>query len=110
LDCEFGKQINPSSGIYKELFEDLYNSSEERETLRPNSPEAIPTCFPHVPCKDRNREAESLKVKIFFEYRAPDILYYLEAGKYIELKYKLRSSELYNAWSSTWISSIIFAS
>jgi hypothetical protein len=31
--------------------------------------------------------------KIHSEYRAPDIPYYLEAGKYQELKYRLTSSE-----------------
>jgi hypothetical protein len=40
-------------------------------------------------------EAKRLWVKILFEYRAPDIPYYLEAGKYQELKFKLRSSELH---------------
>jgi hypothetical protein len=34
-------------------------------------------------------EAERLWVKILFEYRALDIPYYLEAGKYNELKFRL---------------------
>ena len=32
--------------------------------------------------------------KIYLEYCAPEIPYYLEAGKYHELKYRLDSSEL----------------
>jgi hypothetical protein len=39
-------------------------------------------------------KAERLRVKILSEYRAPDILYYLEAGKYNKLMFRLRSSEL----------------
>jgi hypothetical protein len=40
------------------------------------------------------KEAESLKVKICSKYHAPDIPNYLEAGKYLELKYRLCSNEL----------------
>jgi hypothetical protein len=39
-------------------------------------------------------EVKSLKVKIWFEYRAPEILYYLETKKYLELKYRICSNEL----------------
>jgi hypothetical protein len=39
-------------------------------------------------------EAVRLKTKIRLEYRAPDIPYYVEAGKYQELKYRLYASEL----------------
>jgi hypothetical protein len=45
--------------------------------------------------KKGDREAEGLRGKILSEYRAPDIPYYLEAGKYQELKYRLSSSELH---------------
>jgi hypothetical protein len=45
--------------------------------------------------KKGDREAESLRAKIQSEYHAPDIPYYLEAGKYQELKYRLSSSELH---------------
>jgi hypothetical protein len=44
--------------------------------------------------KKGDREAEGLQGKILSKYRAPDIPYYLEAGKYQELKYRLSSSEL----------------
>jgi hypothetical protein len=44
--------------------------------------------------KKDDTEAEGLEGKIHSEYRAPDIPYYLEAGKYQELKYRLTSSEL----------------
>jgi hypothetical protein len=39
-------------------------------------------------------EAEGLKAKIRFEYRAPDIPYYTDSGKYSELKYRLSANEL----------------
>ena len=39
-------------------------------------------------------EAESMKAKIRSEYRTPEISYYTENGKYSELKYRLRASEL----------------
>jgi hypothetical protein len=44
--------------------------------------------------KKGDREAESLRSKICSEYRAPDIPYYVEAGKYQEMKYRLCTSEL----------------
>jgi hypothetical protein len=44
--------------------------------------------------KKGDREAESLRGKILSKYHAPDIPYYLEAGKYLELKYRLSSIEL----------------
>jgi hypothetical protein len=44
--------------------------------------------------KDGDTEEDGLRRKIFSEYRALDIPYYLEAGKYQELKYRLSSSEL----------------
>jgi hypothetical protein len=44
--------------------------------------------------KNDDTEAQGLQGKILSEYRAPDIPYYLEAGKYQELKYRLSSSEL----------------
>jgi hypothetical protein len=37
--------------------------------------------------KKGDREVESLRSKIHGEYRAPDIPYYVEAGKYQEMKY-----------------------
>jgi hypothetical protein len=45
--------------------------------------------------KTNNSKAESLKVRILPEYCALEIPYYLETGKYLELKYRLRSSELH---------------
>jgi hypothetical protein len=44
--------------------------------------------------KKGDKEAEGLRGKILLEYCALDIPYYLEAGKYQELKYRLSSSEL----------------
>ena len=44
--------------------------------------------------KKGDTEVEGLEKKIHSEYRAPDILYYLEAEKYQELKYRLISSDL----------------
>ena len=44
--------------------------------------------------KKGDREAKSLWGKILSKYCAPNIPYYLEAGKYLELKYRLSSSEL----------------
>jgi hypothetical protein len=45
--------------------------------------------------KKGDKEAERLRSKIRGEYRAPDILYYVEAGKYQEMKYRLCASELH---------------
>jgi hypothetical protein len=45
--------------------------------------------------KKGDREAKSLWEMILSEYRAPDIPYYLEAGKYLELKYRLSSNKLH---------------
>jgi hypothetical protein len=39
--------------------------------------------------KKSDKEAEHLRLKILGEYRAPDIPYYVEAGKYQEMKYRL---------------------
>jgi hypothetical protein len=44
--------------------------------------------------KNDDTEAQGLRGKILSEYHAPDIPYYLEAGKYQELKYRLSLSEL----------------
>ena len=44
--------------------------------------------------RTRDVKAEGLKAKIRSEYRAPDIPYYTNSGKYLELKYILRASEL----------------
>ena len=41
-----------------------------------------------------NVEVEGLKVKIQSKYRTPDIPYYIDSKKYLELKYKLHASEL----------------
>jgi hypothetical protein len=45
--------------------------------------------------KKGDKEAERLRSKIRGEYRAPDIPYYVEAGKYQEMKYRLCASELH---------------
>ena len=44
--------------------------------------------------KKNDREAEYLRSKIRGEYRAPEIPYYVEAGKYQEIKYRLCTSKL----------------
>ena len=44
--------------------------------------------------KSDDREAISLKGKIYSKYHVPEINYYLMPGKYQELKYRLESSEL----------------
>jgi hypothetical protein len=44
--------------------------------------------------KNGDIEAEGPKHKICFEYRALDIPYYIDSGKYLELKYRLNASEL----------------
>jgi hypothetical protein len=44
--------------------------------------------------KKGDTKVEGLEGKINSKYRVPDILYYLEARKYQELKYRLTSSEL----------------
>jgi hypothetical protein len=44
--------------------------------------------------KKGDKEAEHMRSKIRGEYRAPDIPYYVEAGKYQEMKYQLCVSEL----------------
>jgi hypothetical protein len=45
--------------------------------------------------KKGDKEAEHMRSKIRGEYRAPDIPYYVEAGKYQEMKYRLCASELH---------------
>ena len=45
--------------------------------------------------KNDNRKAIGLRGKIYLDYCAPEIPYYLEAGKYQELKYRLDSNELH---------------
>ena len=44
--------------------------------------------------KKDDTEAVSLRNKILKEYRAPEVPYYLEPGKYQEQKFRLDSSEL----------------
>jgi hypothetical protein len=44
--------------------------------------------------KKGGRESESLRSKIRGEYHAPNIPYYVEAGKYQEMKYRVCASEL----------------
>jgi hypothetical protein len=44
--------------------------------------------------KKGDKEAERLRSKIRGEYRVPNIPYYVEAGKYQEMKYRLCASEL----------------
>ena len=45
--------------------------------------------------KNGDTEADGLQGKILGRYCALDIPYYVEAGKYQELKYRLSSSELH---------------
>jgi hypothetical protein len=54
----------------------------------------LPDVFLLFLVKNDDTQAQGLWRKILSEYRAPDIPYYLEAGKYQELKYRLSSSEL----------------
>jgi hypothetical protein len=65
--------------------ERLYDGSARKQS---------PDVFLLFLVKNGDTEADGLREKILSEYRAPDIPYYLEAGKYQELKYKLSSSEL----------------
>jgi hypothetical protein len=59
-------------------------------TIRKQSPDV----FLMFLIKNGDVEAEGLKVKIRSEYRAHDIPYYTDSGKYSELKYRLSASEL----------------
>jgi hypothetical protein len=45
--------------------------------------------------KNGDVKAEGLKLKIRSEYCTPNIPYYIDSGKYSELKYRLNASELY---------------
>ena len=45
--------------------------------------------------RTRDVEVEGLKAKIQSEYCSPNIPYYTNSGKYSELTYKLRASELH---------------
>jgi hypothetical protein len=65
--------------------ERLYDGSARKQS---------PDVFLLFLVKNGDTEAEGLRGKILSEYRAPDIPYYLETGKYQELKYRLSSSEL----------------
>jgi hypothetical protein len=65
--------------------EQLYDGSARKQSL---------DVFLLFLVKNDDTEAQGLREKILSEYRAPDIPYYLEAGKYQELKYRLSSSEL----------------
>jgi hypothetical protein len=64
---------------------ELYDGSARKQS---------PDVFLLFLVKNGDTEAEGLRGKILSEYRAPDIPYYLETGKYQELKYRLSSSEL----------------
>jgi hypothetical protein len=66
--------------------ERLYDGSARKQS---------PDVFLLFLVKNDDQEAQGLQGKILSEYRGPDIPYYLEAGKYQELKYRLSSSELY---------------
>jgi hypothetical protein len=65
--------------------ERLYDGSARKQS---------PDVFLLFLVKNDDTEAQGLRRKIPSEYRAHDIAYYLEAGKYQELKYRLSSSEL----------------
>ena len=65
--------------------ERLYDGSARKQT---------PDVFLLFLVKNGDKEVDGLRGKILSEYRTPDILYYVEAGKYQELKYRLSSSEL----------------
>jgi hypothetical protein len=59
-------------------------------TIRKQSPDV----FLLFLVKTWDVEAEGLRAKIRSEYRVHDIPYYTDSGKYSELKYRLRASEL----------------
>ena len=65
--------------------ERLYDGSARKQS---------PDVFLLFLMKSDDREAVSLKEKIYSEYHALEISYYLEPGKYQELKYRLDLSEL----------------
>jgi hypothetical protein len=65
--------------------ERLYDGSARKQ---------LPDVFLLFLVKNDDTEAQGLRRKIPSEYHAPNIPYYLEAGKYQELKYRLSSSEL----------------
>jgi hypothetical protein len=65
--------------------ERLYDASVRKQS---------PDVFLLFLVKNDDTEAQGLRGKILSECRAPDTPYYLEAGKYQELKYRLSSSEL----------------
>jgi hypothetical protein len=44
--------------------------------------------------KNGDVETKVLKLKICSEYRAPDIPYYTDSGKYSKLRYRLSANEL----------------
>ena len=60
-------------------------------TIRKQSPDV----FLMFLVKTKDAEAEGLKAKIRFGYRTPDISYYTDNRKYLELKYKLSANELH---------------
>ena len=63
----------------------LYDGSARKQSL---------DVFHLILVKSDDREAVSLKERIYSGYCTPKIPYYLEPGKYQELKYRLDSSEL----------------
>jgi hypothetical protein len=74
------------SKYIQEKNERLYDGSARKQS---------PDVFLLFLVKNDDTEAQGLRGKILSEYRAPDIPYYLETGKYQELKYRLSSSELH---------------
>jgi hypothetical protein len=54
----------------------------------------LPDVFLIFLVKKGDREVERLRSKIRKEYHAHEIPYYVEAGKYQEMKYRLCASEL----------------
>ena len=66
--------------------ERLYDGSAQKQS---------PNVFLLFLVKNGDIEVDGLRRKILSKYLIPDIPYYLEAGKYQELKYRLSSSELH---------------
>jgi hypothetical protein len=81
----FGNYIILESKYIPVRNERLYDQSAKKQS---------PDVFLMFLVRKGDTEAESLRAEICSNHRAPDILYYLEAGKYQKLKFRLRSSEL----------------
>jgi hypothetical protein len=87
---EYATQILRNCTILEAKYIPTKNERLYDLTIRKQSPDV----FLMFLVKNGDVEAEGLKAKIQSEYRAPDISYYTDSGKYSELKYRLSTSEL----------------